>query len=186
MKKVERMQSEASGRSPLIVRTADPPNLETPLELLDSYITPNDAFFIRYHLPPPSTPWWVRSIPLERAMDPTTLLAFEMNGERLPSIHGAPLRMVVPGWAGAHWMKWLHKITLQENEAEGRYMQSEYRLPGGTGLQAFESAGSRERANDIALTENVVNSIITNPLKGARLKRGVQLLSGIALGGTAA
>jgi DMSO/TMAO reductase YedYZ molybdopterin-dependent catalytic subunit len=279
MKKVKRIPSgssgEASGGSPLIIRTADPPNLETPLELLDSYITPNDAFFVRCHLPPPqmdlakwrleidgmvkapatltigqlekmevvtleatlqcagngrvsfqpsisgvqwqsgaisnavwtgvrlrdllqnagvdsaarhvgfsgydlpptsSTPSWVRSIPLERAMDPTTLLAFEMNGERLPFIHGAPLRLVVPGWAGAHWMKWIHKITPQEDEAEGRYMQSEYRLPDGAG----------ERAKEIALTENVVNSIITKPLQGARLKRGVQLLSGIALAGCAA
>ena len=55
-------------------------------------------------------PKFERSIPIERALDPNTLLAFDMNGELLPAQHGFPLRLVVPGWASDSWAKWVSKI----------------------------------------------------------------------------
>src|SRR2546428_653448 len=77
----------------------------------------------------PTVPLFIRSIPIEKAMHPTTLLAYEMNGEPLPILHGAPLRLIVPGWAGDSCVKWLTHITVQENEAAGFYMQTAYRMP---------------------------------------------------------
>src|SRR5439155_3708089 len=75
-------------------------------------------------LPPkPMTPRFVRSIPLARALDPGTLVVSHMNGAPLSLGHGAPFRLVVPGWAGDHWVKWLTSIRVQTGEAEGFYMQ---------------------------------------------------------------
>jgi sulfite oxidase len=55
--------------------------------------------------PSPKIPAFLRSIPLDRARDPATLLALRMNGAPLPAIHGGPVRLVVPGWAGNNWSK---------------------------------------------------------------------------------
>jgi sulfite oxidase len=53
------------------------------------------------------------SIPIEKAMSAGTLLAYEMNGEPLPPLHGFPLRVIVPGYIGARSVKWLTNIHLQ-------------------------------------------------------------------------
>ena len=51
-----------------------------------------------------------RSITVKKALDPNTLLAYEMNGETLPVKHGFPLRVVPAGWASDSWVKWLTSI----------------------------------------------------------------------------
>ncbi len=58
---------------------------------------------------------------LAKAMDPTTLVAFEMNGERLPDKHGFPARVVVPGYFGEKNVKWLTRIEVAGPDAEGFY-----------------------------------------------------------------
>ena len=55
---------------------------------------------------------YYETFPFSKAMEPTTLLAYEMNGEPLPRIHGFPLRMIVPGLYGEKNPKWLTKIEL--------------------------------------------------------------------------
>jgi DMSO/TMAO reductase YedYZ molybdopterin-dependent catalytic subunit len=61
------------------------------------------------------------TFPLEKAMDLTTLVAYEMNGERLPDRHGFPARVVVPGYFGEKNVKWLTRIELGGPDAEGFY-----------------------------------------------------------------
>jgi len=61
------------------------------------------------------------TIPLEKALEPTTLLAYEMNGVRLPHRHGYPLRVVVPGYFGEKHVKWLTRIELAAADAKGFY-----------------------------------------------------------------
>jgi DMSO/TMAO reductase YedYZ molybdopterin-dependent catalytic subunit len=61
------------------------------------------------------------TIPLEKAMAPTTLLAFEMNGAALPDRHGYPLRAIVPGYFGEKHVKWLTRIEVAEGNAKGFY-----------------------------------------------------------------
>ena len=75
------------------------------------------------------TPLFLRSIPVEKAMHPDTLLAMHMNGEPLPLLHGAPLRLITPGWMGDACVKWLTDLTLQAEEAKGFYMETAYRYP---------------------------------------------------------
>ncbi len=128
---------------------------------------------IGYDLPPmPTTPAFRRSMPLERALDPTTLLAFEMNGEPLPTLHGGPCRLIVPGWAGDHWLKWLGRITLQDHEAAGFFMQTGYRL-----------SGKDQTGPPPPVTANRVKSLIARPLEGAVLPAGKVTVSGVAFTG---
>jgi DMSO/TMAO reductase YedYZ molybdopterin-dependent catalytic subunit len=61
------------------------------------------------------------TIPLEKAMKPTTLLAYEMNGVPLPHRHGYPLRVIVPGYFGEKHVKWLTRIELTDANAKGFY-----------------------------------------------------------------
>jgi DMSO/TMAO reductase YedYZ molybdopterin-dependent catalytic subunit len=61
------------------------------------------------------------TIPLEKAMEPTTLLAYDMNGVRLPHRHGYPLRAIVPGYFGEKHVKWLTRIELTDASAKGFY-----------------------------------------------------------------
>jgi DMSO/TMAO reductase YedYZ molybdopterin-dependent catalytic subunit len=61
------------------------------------------------------------TIPLEKAMDPTTLLAYEMNGAPLPDRHGYPLRVIVPGYFGEKNMKWLTRVEVTDANAKGFY-----------------------------------------------------------------
>ena len=61
------------------------------------------------------------TIPLEKAMEPTTLLAYDMNGVRLPHRHGFPLRAIVPGYFGEKNVKWLTRIELADSNAKGFY-----------------------------------------------------------------
>ena len=61
------------------------------------------------------------TFPLEKALAPTTLLAYEMNGVPLPDRHGYPLRVVVPGYFGEKHVKWLTRIEVTDNHAKGFY-----------------------------------------------------------------
>ncbi len=61
------------------------------------------------------------SFPIEKAMNPNTLIAYEMNGEPLPERHGAPARMVVPGYFGEKNVKWVTRIEVTGEEAKGFY-----------------------------------------------------------------
>jgi DMSO/TMAO reductase YedYZ molybdopterin-dependent catalytic subunit len=64
---------------------------------------------------------YIDTIPLEKAMEPTTLLAYEMNGAPLPDRHGYPLRVIVPGYFGEKNVKWLTRIEVTDARAKGFY-----------------------------------------------------------------
>lgn len=133
-------------------------------------------------LPPkPKVPIFLRSIPLARAMDPTTIIALRMNGEPLTLEHGAPLRLVVPGWAGDHWVKWLTNVKVAKEEAEGFFMKTAYRMPKKPGTPG-EPVPSEDMAS---LTTFPVKSIIGRPADGGQTKVGPQEIVGVAFSGEA-
>ena len=68
------------------------------------------------------------SIPLDKARRPEVLLAWAMNGEPLQPVHGAPLRVVVPGYIGARSIKWLDRIELRSTPWKGYFQEVVYRL----------------------------------------------------------
>jgi len=78
--------------------------------------------------PPFKTPPFHRSVEIEKLLE-DGLVAWEMNGEPLALLHGAPARLVVPGWAGDHWMKWLERLTVQAEPQKGFYMETAYKYP---------------------------------------------------------
>ena len=126
--------------------------------------------------PNPKTPAFFRSIPLTRALDPSTILATSMNGEPLPVLHGGPIRLVVPTWAGNHWIKWLRKITVAKDEAPGFYMQTGYKIP-----KVPTPPGVDLKPTDVkSVTTLNVKSLIARPIDGATLKAGPVEVRGVA------
>ncbi len=67
-----------------------------------------------------------RSMHITDALNAGAILAYEMNGEALPLYHGAPLRLVVPGWYGVANVKWLSQIHVQDRRFMGRFMGRDY------------------------------------------------------------
>jgi sulfite oxidase len=268
-------EPRSAGDGKLIVRTLRPLNLESPVSALDSWLTPNDQFFIRSHFgapavdlhpweleisglvdrpaklglarlhgraqvtlpavlqcsgngrslfrpgipgvgwvrgaighaewtgvrladlledarlqsgaahihliggdapPSPKTPAFVRSIPIDRALDSNTLLGLRMNGAPLPALHGGPLRLIVPGWAGNNWIKWVRRIVVAREEAPGFYMQTGYRLP-----RSPLPAGATPKPEDmVPVTWLNVKSLITWPDRDAALGRERHAVRGVA------
>ena len=269
------------GKMPLIKLSYRPPNYETPVELLRDAITPNDAFFVRYHLSDipevkaetwrlsiggegagretnltldelkrlpavevaavcqcsgnrrglfephvpgvewgygamgcarwkgarlkdvldraglksealeivvagtdkgavDKTPQFIKSIPMWKATEDTTLVAYEMNGGPLPHWNGFPARIIVPGWTATYWMKHISKINVATKPFDGFWMKSAYRIPLGK-FPIVARFATQETAVNTPITEMVVNSLITSHADGAAVKAG----STVTIGGVA-
>ena len=69
---------------------------------------------------------FARSLSLDHARQPEILLAYAVNGQPLDPTHGAPLRLVVPGWFGIAWVKWLTRIDVIDRRFMGKWMAREY------------------------------------------------------------
>jgi DMSO/TMAO reductase YedYZ molybdopterin-dependent catalytic subunit len=274
------------GKFPLIKKTYRPPNFETPIDYFRSAITPNKAFFVRYHLAGipevkiadwslkvggesaerevaftfeqlkkqfpaaevtavcqcsgnrrglfephvagvewgigamgnavwrgarlkdilakagvkadavevvfdgadhavlDKTPDFVKSLPVEVALDENVLVAYEMNGEPLPHWNGFPARLVVPGWTGTYWVKQLVSIRVVSKPETNFWMKTAYRLPRGKfKTPSFKSQVAE--ANE-PITSMVVNSLITSLRSGQQIARGKPIdVKGIAWDGGA-
>lgn len=251
------------GKKPLIKKTYRPPNYETPVKYFNEMFTPNDVFFVRYHLSVipevdaktwkltvggdavekpleltledlktkfepveiaavcmcsgnrrglfkprvpgiewgygamgnakwkgvrlkdilqkaglkgnalevvfdgadtgalPETPDFIKSIPVWKALDENTIVAYEMNGEPLPHWNGFPARLVVPGWTATYWIKHLVSINVVSKPFDGFWMKTAYRIPLGK-FPIRDRFISQETAVNTPITEMVVNSLITN------------------------
>ena len=269
------------GKKPLIKLSYRPPNYETPIEYFRTAITPNDAFFVRYHLSnipevdaktwkvtaggegangqvelnlddlkkmpafevvavnqcsgnrrglfqphvagvewgygamgcarwkgarlkdvldkigvkkeaieivldgadgpiTDKTPDFIKSIPVWKAMEDTTLIAYEMNGQPLPHFNGFPARIVVPGWTGTYWTKHVTSIKAVTKPESGFWMNPAYRIPQGK-FPLVARFTTQDTAANTPITEMVVNSLITSPVDGAQVKAG----STVTVGGIA-
>jgi DMSO/TMAO reductase YedYZ molybdopterin-dependent catalytic subunit len=273
------------GKKPLIKLSYRPPNYETPLQYFNQVLTPNDAFFVRYHLANipeitaaewrlkiggdalerpaeydlaalrngfeavevvavcqcsgnrrglsaphvqgvewgygamgnarwrgvrlkdvlaksgvkkealevwldgaetpivDKTPDFVKSIPVWKALDENTIIAFEMNGQPLPHYNGFPARLIVPGWTGTYWTKHLISVDVNTKPLANFWMATAYRIPTGK-FPLVDHFVSQENAANTPITENVVNSLMTNIRDGERVKAGQALtVKGIAWDG---
>ena len=115
-------------------------------------------------------PDFVKSLPMWKALDPDTLIAFEMNGEPLPTWNGAPARLVAPGWTATYWIKALADLTVTDKPFDGFWMKTAYRVPKGMfGASGFESQDTEQNS---PITAIKVNSLVVDPAPGAVLERG--------------
>ena len=268
----------APGKEKLIVRSVRPPDYETPVALLDSWITPVEHFYVRQHMPTPAgldaaswtlqvegevdtpatltlddlrkmpavtittvlecagngraffdppvagiqwekgavgnarwtgvrmadvlkraavrssgrfvtmngadrgmgqQPDFVRQVPIDKALHPDTLIAYEMNGQPIHPLHGFPLRAIIPGWEGAYSIKWLTNLRVIDKEFDGFWVATGYRYP-----TKVVAPGAAVDPKDMApLTGLVVKSLITKPLAEAVVAPGKIDVAGFAWAG---
>ena len=269
------------GKVPLLKKTYRPPNFETPIEYFRSVITPNDAFFVRWHLagiaqvdigkwelavggdsveremkftmadlkkqfeqveftavcqcsgnrrglfephvagvewgvgamgnalwrgvrlkdvlgkagvkgnalevvfngadepPLEKTPDFVKSLPIEVALDEHTLIAFAMNGKPLPHLNGFPARLIVPGWTGTYWVKQLVTAMVVSKAERNFWMSTAYRVP--RGKFATPTFKSQLETPNEPITTMVVNSLVTSLKSGQQIPHGKPIpVKGIA------
>jgi DMSO/TMAO reductase YedYZ molybdopterin-dependent catalytic subunit len=274
----EGAQPQSWGKEKLIARSVRPPDYETPVALLDSFITPVEHFYVRSHLPVPPAPdaaswrlavegevttpliltmdelrrmpsttvtmtlecagngraffdppvagiqwtkgavgtarWtgvrmadllkragvrdtgryvlmngadrplgtmpdFIRQVPIAKALDPDTLVAYEMNGQPIRLVHGFPLRAIVPGWEGAYAVKWLTSLRVVDREFDGFWVATAYRYP----VKRVAPGAAVDPKEMAPLTGLVVKSLITRPLDGATMAPGRVDVSGFAWAG---
>ena len=108
-----------------------------------------------------------RGVPIEKAMQEESLLAWEMNGEPLPWLNGYPLRLVFGGWPASTSGKWVHKIVIRNQIHDGPKMKGQsYRVPCNP-----VAPGTKVQDKDMCIIESMpVKSLITFPKSGATLK----------------
>jgi len=113
-----------------------------------------------------------RSIPMEKALD-DCLIAFKANGEALRKEHGYPVRLVVPGWEGNMWVKWLRRIEVMDGPVESREETSKY-------TDVLEDGTSRKWTWVMD-----AKSVITSPSPQSPVKHGPgpMVISGLAWSG---
>jgi sulfite oxidase len=112
-----------------------------------------------------------RGVPIAKAMSEYSLLVWAMNGQPLESIHGAPLRLVIPGWPGSVSHKWLSKITLRDRVHDGQGMTgTSYRVA----VKPMMPGGKADDSNFRILESMPVRSIITSPANGNRQPAGTR------------
>jgi sulfite oxidase len=131
--------------------------------------------------PPGKVPDFIRSIPIEKAMHPDTLLATKMNHAPLRIEHGFPLRSISPGWLGAASVKWLIEIKVLDKPFEGNFMKPGYCFPNKP-LAPGEDANP---ADLVGITGLDVKSIIARPGDGSSCKLSPVKVSGAAWAGEA-
>jgi len=107
-----------------------------------------------------------RGVPINKALDENNIIAFAMNGKNIPIIHGAPLRLICPGWPGSTSQKWLNKIELLDHVHDGTKMTGKsYKVP-----KLPVKPGSKVAINDLKIIESMpIKSLITFPKTGLQL-----------------
>lgn len=118
------------------------------------------------------------SIPIEKATAPEVLLAWAMNGQPLHAVHGAPLRVVVPGYIGARSVKWVQRITVAAEPSQNYFQATAYRL-----LPAEADPDTAGPGDGLSLSTVALNSAILTPTDGESLAPGSVSVSGYAFAG---
>lgn len=116
---------------------------------------------------------FARSLPLDMALHPDTLIALRMNGQVLTKEHGYPARLVVPGWYGVASVKWLRAIRVVNEPFRGFFQSVKYTV----------KRKSARGVNEEVVGMMLPKSEITRPRQGECLTLGARLIEGVAWAG---
>jgi len=138
----------------------------------------NNAVYIGYHAADthlsgdPKKEPISRGVPMAKAYQEETLLAFKMNGEDIPLVHGYPLRLIAGGWPASASGKWIQGISVRDVVHDGTKMTgTAYRVP----CEAV-APGAKVKDEDMCIIESMpVKSLITYPKSGAMIDLGKKL-----------
>jgi len=110
-----------------------------------------------------------RGVPINKALENESLIAWQMNGDAIPKMNGYPLRLVIGGWPASVSGKWLTKIVIRDKEHDGPKMGGQsYRVP-----KFPVQPGTKVADKDMKIIESMpVKSIITYPKTGAIIGKG--------------
>lgn len=115
------------------------------------------------------------SVEVDKALSDEVLLAWQMNGQALPAVHGAPVRVVVPGYIGARSVKWLDRVTASLHPSDNYFQRTAYRL-----LPAHGTPGP---GVGMSLGPVALNSAILVPADGTPIPVGLTDVHGYAYAG---
>ncbi len=118
------------------------------------------------------------SIPLGKALSPEAILAYEMNNEPLQPVHGCPLRSIVPGYIGARSVKWLDRVTVQNEPSQNYFQSHAYRL-----FAPHTRPETVEWEEGVMLGEMNVTSVICSHDENERIPRGIVTVQGYSIAG---
>src|SRR5437867_3578517 len=164
-------------RAGMIVHREEPFDAETGLALAGPLPAAAHVGFESADLCPEAQPpqRFGGSIPLDKARRPEVLLAWAMNGEPLSPVHGAPLRVVVPGYIGARSVKWLQRIEVRSQPSEGYFQHVVYRL--------LPEDGTPGPGAGMPLGLVALNADVLSPANGATVAAGPVEVRGYAFAG---
>ncbi|MDE0406562.1 MAG: sulfite oxidase [Alphaproteobacteria bacterium] len=104
-----------------------------------------------------------RGVPIAKALDPDSLVAFAQNGQPIHPMNGAPLRLVFPGWPGSCSQKWLTRVWLRDRVHDGAKMTgTSYRVPG----RPVAPGEHLDETDFVIIGAMPVKSLITHPATG--------------------
>ncbi len=118
------------------------------------------------------------SVPLGKALSAEVLLAWSMNGAALTAAHGAPLRVIVPGWIGARSVKWLQRVTMRRGPSDNYFQAVAYRL-----LPPQADPMTAGPGDGLSLGPIALNSAILSPADGSTVPAGQVTVEGYAFAG---
>ncbi|MGK7868604.1 sulfite oxidase [Falsiroseomonas sp. E2-1-a20] len=121
----------------------------------------------------PGRPAIARGMVIDKAMAEDTLIAFRLNGQPIPHLHGAPARLVTPGWPGSLSQKWLTRVWVRDKPHDGPGMGgTSYRVP----VRPIVPGSSNNGADFVDMTSMPVRSILSSHAHGSRLPAGTRSL----------
>jgi len=129
----------------------------------------------------PTTPGFLKSLHLDKALEDDIIIAYEMNGKELPMLNGFPVRLVVPGWYATYWVKSLSDIEVVEKPTDSFWMKTAYRIPDNP-CGCVEPGAIPKRTTPI--NRMTTRSLLITPEDGTTLSSGQQIeLMGVAFSG---
>ncbi|MDD2542252.1 MAG: molybdopterin-dependent oxidoreductase [Desulfuromonadaceae bacterium] len=129
----------------------------------------------------PATPNFLKSLPLDKALEDDIIVAYEMNGRELPMLNGFPVRLVVPGWYATYWVKSLSDIEVGVKPTDSFWVKTAYRIPDNP-CGCVEPGTAPKKT--VPINRMTTRSLLINPEDGSQLKSGQPVeLMGVAFSG---